>query len=261
MNKHDIGDGLVEKVIQRSIDFETTREQAIRSSEKKAWIIAGFCVLIVILLVVGFIGLLPLKERVPYLVTANPYTGASYITRLPAHDGTTFVTANEAMNKANLASYMVARESYDWNLWDKRDSIIVYAMSSADVRRDWEAQYRDTARSPDTIYGQGKVARVYVKSIVLTAQDVKTGVFSGAQVAFDRITFEKASGSRVRGESFVATIAFTYLNNLLMSEELRLQNPLGFQVTTYRLDPDLTSTSSSIILRDAAGSVPAVNPK
>jgi hypothetical protein len=42
---------------------------------------------------------------------------------------------------------------------------------------------------------------------------------------------------------------------------LRLQNPLGFQVTTYRLDPDLTSSSSGTILRDAAGSVSAVNPK
>jgi type IV secretion system protein VirB8 len=261
MKKFKLGSSAVEKVIQKSIDFETTREQAIRASERRAWIIAAFCALIVVLLIVGFIGLLPLKERVPYLVTANPYTGASYITKLPAHDGTTFVTANEAMNKSNLASYVVARESYDWNLWDKRDSIVVYAMSGTDVRREWEAQFRDAAKSPDAIYGQSKLARVYVKSIVLTAPDVKTGAFTGAQVTFDRITFEKASGSRIRGESFVATLAFTYLNNLRMSEELRLQNPLGFQVTSYRLDPDLTSTSTGVVLRDAAGSVSAVNPK
>jgi type IV secretion system protein VirB8 len=259
--KRSADSGAVDKIVQKSIDFETTREQVIRASERRAWIVAVFCALIVILLIFGFIGLLPLKERVPYLVTTNPYTGASYITKLPAHEDTTFITANEAMNKSNLASYVVSKESYDWNLWDKRDSLVVYAMSSADVRREWEALFREPTKSPDVVYGQGKVARVYIKSIVLTAPDVKTGAFSGAQVTFDRITFEKATGSRIRGESYVATLAFTYLNNLRMSEELRLQNPLGFQVTSYRLDPDLTSTSGGAILRDAAGSVPAANPK
>jgi type IV secretion system protein VirB8 len=251
----------VEKVVQKSIDFETTREQVIRTSERRAWMVASASLVIVLLLVAGLYVLLPLKERVPYLVTANPYTGTSYITRLPDHEDTTFVTANEAMNKANLANYVVARESYDWNLWDKRDSIVVYAMSGADTRREWEAIYKDASKSPDVIFGQGKVGRVYIKSIVLTAPDPKTGQYSGAQVTFDRITYEKATGSRLRGESFVATIAFSYKNNLRMSEELRLQNPLGFQVTNYRLDPDLSSSSSGVILQEATGSVPSANVK
>lgn len=251
----------IDKVVQKSMNFEVTLQQIIRTSERRAWLVASVSLVIVILLIAGLYVLLPLKERVPYLVTSNPYTGTSYITRLPDHEDTTFVTANEAMNKANLANYVVARESYDWNLWDKRDSIVVYAMSGADTRREWETIYKDASKSPDVIFGQGRVGRVYVKSIVLTAPDAKTGQYSGAQVTFDRITYEKASGSRLKGESFVATIAFTYKNNLRMSEELRLQNPLGFQVTNYRLDPDLSSSSNGVILQEATGSVPSANVK
>jgi type IV secretion system protein VirB8 len=249
-------DTAVDRVVQKSIDFESSRELLIRKSERRAWIVAACACGVIVVMAFALIRLFPLKEKVPYLITANPYTGASYLTRLPAHEDNVFLTTSEVFNKANLSTYVNARESYDWNLWSKRDELVIYAMSGADVRREYDTLYREPATNPDLIWGQNKVAKAYIKSIVLTGQDPKTKEYTGASVAFDRVTFDKSNGGRIKGESFICTVAFTYRSNLKMTEELRLQNPLGFQVTSYRLDPDLSSSSSSVMLKDAVGTQP-----
>ncbi len=242
------------EVVSKSVNFEVTHELLIRRSERRAWIVAGFLGLLLLVLAGGYVALLPLKEKVPYLVTANPYTGASYVTRLPDHaDGDITVSSSEAIAKANIATFVVARESYDWNLYDKRDGLVMYAMASGEVKRQWLELFKDQIRSPDVIYGPGKVARAVIKSIILTTPDA-TGAYTGATVNFDRIVYERATGSRVRGDSFVATLSFRYSDLLKMTEELRLQNPLGFQVTAYRVDPAIGASSADVILRDAINS-------
>jgi type IV secretion system protein VirB8 len=241
----------VSEVVSRSVNFEATHEFLIRRSERRAWIVAGFLGLLLVILAGGYVALLPLKEKVPYLVTANPYTGASYVTRLPNHaDGELTVPSSEAIAKANIASFVIARESYDWNLFDKRDGLVMYAMTSGEVQRQWLDLFADQSRSPDVIYGQAKVARAVIKSIILTNPD-RSGAYTGATVNFDRIVYERATGTRVSGESYIATLSFKFSNALKMSEELRLQNPLGFQVTSYRLDPAIGGSSGDVILRDA----------
>lgn len=244
----------VSEVVSKSVNFEVTHELLIRRSERRAWIVAGFLGILLLILAGGYVALLPLKEKVPYLVTANPYTGASYVTRLPDHgDGDITVSSSEAIAKANIATFVVSRESYDWNLYDKRDSLIMYAMTFGEVKQQWLALFSDQTRSPDVIYGPTKIARAVIKSIILTTPDA-TGAYTGATVNFDRIVYDRATGSRVRGDSYVATLTFRFSNALKMTEEMRLQNPLGFQVTAYRVDPAIGASSADVILRDAINS-------
>jgi type IV secretion system protein VirB8 len=173
---------------------------------------------------------------------------------LPDHaDGDVTLSSNEALAKANIAAFVMAKESYDWNLFDKRDGLIMYAMASGEVLRQWLALFSDQSRSPDVIYGPSKIARAVIKSIILTSPD-KSGAYTGATVNFDRVVYERATGARVSGESYVATLSFRFSSALKMTEELRLQNPLGFQVTSYRLDPALGGSSADVILRDAINS-------
>jgi type IV secretion system protein VirB8 len=40
-------------------------------------------------------------------------------------------------------------------------------------------------------------------------------------------------------QHWVATISYEYRNPSKMKESLRLQNPFGFQVLSYRVDPEL----------------------
>ena len=61
-----------------------------------------------------------------------------------------------------------------------------------------------------------------------------------ATVRFQRYLFMKSTGSMKYIDSSIATLTFKYKDNLKMSEKYRVINPLGFQVTSYRVDPDTT---------------------
>ena len=53
-----------------------------------------------------------------------------------------------------------------------------------------------------------------------------------------RVVYDKASGSTRPLDSRIATLGFGYNLALRMDEPDRLENPLGFQVTRYRVDAD-----------------------
>lgn len=57
-----------------------------------------------------------------------------------------------------------------------------------------------------------------------------------------RSLFDKATGSSRPMDSKIATLEFSYKANLKMKEEDRIENPLGFQVTSYRVDNDYAAS-------------------
>ena len=61
---------------------------------------------------------------------------------------------------------------------------------------------------------------------------------SSSSVRFQRSVYDKASGATRPLDSRIATLGFGYNLALRMDEPDRLENPLGFQVTSYRVDTD-----------------------
>src|SRR3546814_4068946 len=61
----------------------------------------------------GYFLMLPLKEKVPYLVMADAYTGTSTVARLRGDFASNQITTKEAINRSNVSHYVLARESYD----------------------------------------------------------------------------------------------------------------------------------------------------
>jgi type IV secretion system protein VirB8 len=57
-------------------------------------------------------------------------------------------------------------------------------------------------------------------------------------VRFQRSLFNKSSGATRALDNKIATIEFTYKQNLEMDDQNRIENPLGFWVTSYRVDDD-----------------------
>ena len=55
---------------------------------------------------------------------------------------------------------------------------------------------------------------------------------------FQRSLYDKTSGATKPLDSKIATLEFSYKPNLKMEEKYRIENPLGFQVTSYRVDND-----------------------
>ncbi|MBS0341100.1 MAG: conjugative transfer protein [Proteobacteria bacterium] len=231
----------VDEAVSRSVDFELTVADMARRSERRAWWVAGGAVVVSLILLGGYFYMLPLKEKVPYLVMADAYTGTSTVARLTDDVALQRVTTSEAINRSNVAHFVLARESYDLALTNLRDWTTVLTMASPDVASGYTGLYAPlNPENPYKIYGKGRAIRVQISSLTLVGggdgQPPK-----GATVRFQRSVYDKQSGGTKALDSKIATLAFTYKSNLKMSEQQRIENPLGFQVTDYRVDTDFAS--------------------
>lgn len=228
----------IEHAVGKAVNYEITVADMARKSERRAWWIAGTSVAISLILAGGYFYVLPLKEKVPYLVMADAYTGTATIARLRGDWNNNQITASEAINKSNVATYVLARESFDLAQLQLRDWDTVFAMSdqrvAADYRRDNQAS---NLASPYKVYGAGKVVRVKILSIQLIGEPTKTP--TGANVRFQRTLYDKGMGTAQPLPTRFVTMAFKYDPLLKFPEATRLLNPLAFRVTSYRVENEM----------------------
>lgn len=228
----------IDAAVARAVDFELTIADLARRSERRAWTVALAAVAVSLALAGGYVYLLPLKEKVPYLVMADAYTGTSTVARLQEDFDNRSVTTSEAINRSNVAHFLLARESYDIALMTLRDWTTVYTMSAPEVAAGYTSLHaRNNPAAPFHLYGAGRAIRVAILSIVLIGGSADTPP-SGATVRFQRSLYDKGTGATRPLDSQIATLEFTYKPNLKMDEKHRIENPLGFQVTSYRVDTD-----------------------
>ena len=234
----------VADAVSRAVDFEVTIADLARRSERRAWTVAWTAVAMSVVLAGGYFYMLPLKEKVPYLVMADAYTGTSTVARLQEDFSNRSITSSEAINRSNVAHFVLARESYDVALMNLRDWATVYTMSSSEVAAEYSALHaNNNVESPYNVHGRGRAIRVRLLSIVLIGGGDGRAP-RGATVRFQRSLVDKASGAVRPLDGKIATIEFSYKPNLKMDEERRIENPLGFQVTSYRVDTDYAGAPS-----------------
>lgn len=249
----------IDTSIAKAANFEITIADVARRSERRAWIVAWCAIGMSLILASGYFFLLPLKERVPYLVMADAFTGTSTVARLRDDFRNAEITRSEAINRSNVAHFVLARESYDIALQSLRDWTTVYTMSAPEVASAYTTLHaRNNPSAPFNLYGGGRSVRVKILSIVFI-EDGK-GMPTGATVRFQRSLLDKASGATRPLDSKIATMAFTYKNNLQMDEKHRIENPLGFQVTSYRVDNDYAAAPPLADEVPLAPPMPAVMP-
>ena len=118
-----------------------------------------------------------------------------------------------------------------------RDWTTVYTMSSPAVAAGYTSLHgKENPNRPYNTYGEKAAIRVKILSITLLTDG--DGRPNGATVRFQRTLYDKNTGRTAPLDSKIATLAFTYKANLAMDEKYRIENPLGFQVTNYRVDND-----------------------
>lgn len=232
----------IDEAVARSVNFETSVADLARKSERRAWWVAFSAIGMSLILAGGYFYMLPLKEKVPYVIMADAYTGTSTVARLSDDFLNKRITTSEAVNRSNIAHFVLARESYDSALINLRDWATVLTMSSTGVASAYQGLYSPrNDKSPYKIYGRQQAIRVKILSIVLIGGGVDS-VPKGATVRFQRSVYDKQSGASHPLDNKIATIAYTYKPNLKMDDQYRVENPLGFQVTEYRVDSDYAST-------------------
>lgn len=251
------------QLLSAAQDFETSLMDQMRRSERRAWRVAMGSGALSVLLAGGYALVMPLKEQVPYLVLADPYRGTSSVARLDAGDST--LSASEALNKSHVAHFVIARESYDWELLNRRDKRVVHAMATGSALKEYQALYTPGhPDNPDTLHGKAASVRVKILSTVLTWGDASKDNDQlrspiAASVRFERWLFDKATGQSRLLDTRLATMKIGYDPHLQMNEDGRIENPLGFRVHSYRVDPEAISAAPASVPATAiqAASEPA----
>ena len=240
------GGAAVDAAVSRAVNYEVTVADLARRSQRRAWWVAGSSLAVTVIMAGAIFMMLPLKEREPYLVVLDPVTGNAQVSRLvgAADDGRLY--ADQAIARSNIHRFVVARESYDYDLMmtsQSGDWKLPFLMSAGSASTEMRALWAPTnPANPSVVYGRDRAIRIRILSIVLerVGGPRREGA---ATVRFQRVLFDKKSGGSRVIDNKVAMIEFEYNPNLRLSDADRVQNPLGFQVKTYRVDSDAATTT------------------
>ena len=230
----------IDNTAAKGVNFEVSIADIARRSEKRAWMIAWVAIFMVIVMLGGFIYILPLKKEVPYLIMADAFTGQATVATLSGDfSSPKSITQSEALNRSNVAQYIIGRESFDSAMMALRVWTLINSMSSSNVRAGYAAIHAtDNLESPFKTYGKDRSIRVKILSIQLDQRGQGENARKSATVRFQRSIYNKKTGATEPLDSKIARLEFVYKANLEMDDKQRYVNPLGFQVTEYTVDND-----------------------
>ncbi len=217
---------LEQQFFEEGRTWETDRLRDAISSRRTAWIVASAACVIAGLSVIAVVGLTPLKKVEPFVVRVDNATGGVDIVST-LKDGKE--TYTEAVTKHFLLRYVLARESYSRQAASSNYESVGLMSTPAVAKRYFEQFNPENPQSPLVVYGKSTTAELKIKSIAFVGPTI-------ANVRYSRLIY-RVTGQAPETTQWVATIGFKYSSSS-MRERDRLLNPLGFQVTEYRTDPD-----------------------
>lgn len=173
--------------------------------------------------------MLPLKSFEPYIVTVDRTTGylevQSGLTR-PAN-----LTEQKAVTQANVVRYIRNREGYDPYAISEHFAIAAL-LSTGDAARELQTQFNAAnPNNPAKIYGHLKHVLVEIKSVS----------FPNASTAIVRFSTTEKSDTESIDHHWISVVRFRYTDTPIRNE-WRFENPLGFQVYSYRRDQETVSS-------------------
>lgn len=218
-----------EKIYKEAMDFESSVKYMIEQSNKKAWLITFISVFITILSIIALCLLTPLKTVEPYVIRVDNTTGMVDIISILNEKE---VSSNEALDKYFVSKYIKAREGYYYDMLNQ-DYILVQLLSSNEVSQAYRKIYEgDNAR--DLKLGNSTQIEVSIISIVLNESN-------GVKTATARINLTNKNKNSMAQNTSTQVITLSYEYQVAqVNEENRILNPLGFKVTNYRVDEEIS---------------------
>ncbi len=214
---------------QEAVDFEAQSSVILAASEQRAWNVAKVACGLTVLAIVAIILLVPLKTVTPYLVKVNNNTGYTELLSIVSDET---LPQDVALDKFWIANYVRYREHYDWySLQHDYDNTLL--LSSSIVSRQYAAQF-EGENALDTQWGKRISANIHILSIIT---DVKKGI---ATVRFTKTINHIENKQPSTPATWIATLTYEYQPSMPLTQQDRLRNPLGFIVTSYRVDAELT---------------------
>ncbi|MBZ9974058.1 MULTISPECIES: type IV secretion system protein [unclassified Mesorhizobium] len=206
-------------------------KRAMRSS-RIAWFFTLLFASIAALALLALVLMVPLKSFEPYVVEVDRNTG--YVEVKSGLTRTSDLTDQEAVTQANVVRYIRNREGYDPFAIDEYFGIAAL-LSTDEAARDLQMQFSAAnAQNPAKIYGRLK--RVLV--------DIKSVTFPNASTAIVRFSTTEKSETEAIDRHWISVVRFRYTESPLKNE-WRFENPLGFQVYSYRRDQETVTPGGS----------------
>ena len=202
------------------------REEELIRSRRTAWLIAWIALAVAVLLAIALVVLMPLKSVQTVTLMTDRQTGFVQVVD-PINPER--IAPDSALTRSFLTQYVTAREGFDVDsvqtqyrrvaLWSANEARQTYVAS----------QQAGNPDSPLARYPRSTVVETEVKSISSLGDNV-------AMVRFT--TRRRDQGGQLQPPAhWVAVINYRFVGEPMRMED-RLINPLGFQVTRYRRDPE-----------------------
>lgn len=198
--------------------------------EKEAqigWNVAKILTVLLICTAVGAVAIAIKKEAYPFIVQVDKQHGETRVIDIRDPQN---IPADEMMDKYWLNQYVQSHESYDYHTLEN-DHARVRLMSVKEVFDPYNFQFGlENKDSLQNLLKDKKKIICDVQSVIPNGNGIATVTFT------KRLTDARSNQEEARN-SWVATIGYEYNPTFSMEESSRLVNPLGFTVTTYRVDP------------------------
>lgn len=153
------------------------------------------------------------------------------------------LVSNEVLNKYFITRYIKAREGYSSESWRYNYLTVVRLLSTPGVYRSFSRFFNESAQSPISLYGNRTSTIVSFRSIQFFPAVVNSRGRMGDSRAVVRFTILADKGNirnAVNNRIYkIVTLTYKY-QQTKMSDADRMENPLGFFITSYRDDIENT---------------------
>lgn len=230
----------------QSTSWSQEQADALRSSRRVAWFVAGGAAAIALAEAAALMLLTPLKTVVPYTLLVDRQTG--YVQSLNPIDANR-VTPDSALTQSFIVQYVIAREGFD-RATIQSDYKKVALWSEGDARASYLSEIQvSNPDSPLVTMRPGTIVSARVRSVSSLGNNMMLVRFETAQQA------RGANPQAPRG--WVALVSYRF-SNTAMSVEDRFINPLGFQVTRYRRNAETAPVAEPVAVPPPSQPAPQI---
>lgn len=211
--------------IQTAQAFTAAENERLKKSTKTAWRISFVMIGITAIAVAAVAMLAPLKTVQPFVIRVDNNTGLTDTVSVMKNRQDSY---DEIVDKYFLKQYVIYREGYDWETVQTTFDA-TKLMSNPNVKSEFEKFY-GSENAPHKVLKNSRKVVVRVQSVAFLG-DLAQVRFTKQSIAVGGSTEDE----KTPPIKMIATIAWEYQGGK-MSEQDRLINPLGFKVTSYRVD-------------------------
>ena len=212
-----------------ALDWTVERMALKEKQARMGWTAAKIMAALLILVSAVAVIIAVKQEAYPFIVEIDKSTGTTRVIDIRDPQN---IPADEMMDKYWLNLYTLSRESYDYRTLEN-DHARVRLMSVPEVFTPYDSQYgAENKKSIQNLLKDKKKIVCNVESVVPNGNGIAT-------VRFSKRLLDTYTNQEEAKNSWRATIGYEYNPTYSMEESQRLVNPLGFTVTSYRVDPIL----------------------